>query len=373
MEKHNIVADIKRVAADLGKAPSRDAYVKPGVGKFGMRAIKRCFGSFSAALLAAGFEESTPRTKTVIKKFINSLMKHEERKDLGAKFNAEIMPFAGKYDRKDADICTLMVRADDHAQWVDPFCDWVFWQVAKRLQPDYLIFGGDTNDFWEISAFDKNPRRHMTLQSEINFVKSHFFAKAREVCPKAQVDWLLGNHEWRLFKYLASTAQGLASLDCLQFDKLFELAQYEINLVARPSFLNERRGLDFENYKIYGDGSYVVTHGTSTAKTHSFAELNKWGISGASGHIHHYQVQTVKDLVSQKTWTSLGAMCQLKSGEEYIPDLVRWNQGFLIVHIHRGIPIEEYVKVQGGFAQAGGVYYHRSQMPTAKAGGPPGK
>lgn len=335
------------------------------------RQVKNMFGGYNAALEAAGFEPRMERVRRgpkdpALAQYERQLLGYDVTRAWVQKYQEEILPGVGKYERElpPSGAFTMMIRSDDHAQWCDPFADYLFWDTARRIQPEIIVFDGDTCDFWEVSAHDKNPRRSMTLQSEINYVREHFFRKAREVCPNAQIDWLLGNHEWRLFRYLCTQAPGLASLDCLQFPKLFGLDEFGINLVARPTFLTPRP-TDRENYKIYGKNAFVVTHGISCTRTHAFAELDRYGISGASGHVHHFQVQTRKDLNGDKHWVSMPAMCQLKSGEEYIRDLIRWNQGFLIEHIDGAHAQPEPVLIAGPSAVSAGVRYRRVRPALA--------
>lgn len=66
-----------------------------------------------------------------------------------------------------------------------------------------------------------------------------------------------------------------------------------------------------------------------------------------------------------KTWITNGAMCQLKSGEEYIPDLVNWDQGWTNIHIHNQAVALDYCNLSDDLACIGGVFYKRS----AKRGG----
>lgn len=360
MNKHEIVSDIKRVAADLGRAPTRKEYVRDKLGKYSEHAITKVFETFSQALRASGFDSETKRPDTSYKQYEKQVHKYDLNQKLAKHFDQEITPYIGKYDQGDMKVMSVVVGSDFHSQWTDPYCLEVFIDTCKRIQPSVICLAGDVFDFYQVSAYSKNPRRAMTLQSEINFIKTHIFQPLREHCPESQIDLFIGNHEWRLFNFLCNQAPGLASLDAMQFDQLFELDKYRINLVARKSFLNAKKGQDFENYKVYG-GSFVVTHGTAVGGNPALAELKKWGMSGASGHVHRYQTQTMRDLSGAKSWTSLGCMCALKSGEEYIPDLVRWTQGFLIAHIFDSKVVSEYIDLTQGVAVVGGVYYFKKE------------
>lgn len=54
MKRHDVLRDIRRVAAELERAPSRDEYHREGKGKASEKTIKRLFGGYAAAVEAAG-------------------------------------------------------------------------------------------------------------------------------------------------------------------------------------------------------------------------------------------------------------------------------------------------------------------------------
>lgn len=216
-------------------------------------------------------------------------------------------------------------------------------------------------DFWAISRYDKDPGRALKLQDEIDFVREKIFKRVRKVCPDSQIDFFLGNHEARLFKYLSGEARGLSSLRCLQFHNLFGLEDYKINLVARPSYLTPQVNKHAQNYKIYGD-CFVLSHGESFGKHPAQAELERYNLSGASGHVHRNTVFSKRDLTGVKKWTSLGTMASLKVGDDYIPSISNWQQGYQIEHINLSLKrsVSEYVDYNDGFTHAGGIYYEAS-------------
>lgn len=58
MNKLAILADLKRVAGDLKRAPTRDEYHRGKLGQFSESLVKKIFGTFPAALAAAGLTPS---------------------------------------------------------------------------------------------------------------------------------------------------------------------------------------------------------------------------------------------------------------------------------------------------------------------------
>lgn len=357
-KKHEIVSNIKEVAAELNEIPGRNNYLKHG--KFTMQEILGEFDSFKDAVNAAGLEPVKSKfQKDAEKKLDNRQGKYDDITFMRERFEKELAPSVGKHERsleQNTKVFTIVSCSDLHSQWMDPFCFHVFQDTCKRLKPNVIALVGDICDFYQISSFSKNPRRAMQLQPEINFTKTHVFKKLREGCPDSQIDFFLGNHEWRLFKYLCTEARGLSTLDALKFDKLFDLDYYKINLVARNSFVTPSREKDAANRKVYKD-KFMLTHGTATVKYPAAKEFDNFGMSGASGHVHRYNIFKIRNMYGIHQWTSMGCMCRLEAGDEYVDTMIKWNQGFLITHIYKDFVIQEYVSIRGGFASSAGKYY----------------
>ena len=351
--KHQLVSEIKRLAAELGRTPSRDQFAKhTGIST---HQITSQFGGYVNLIQSAGLTIN-PRTAPP-SSHEKKCNKYQPIRTALRAFDDDIRPWVGKYARKHKGTITVITAADFHGDHVDPFAASVFLDTCKRIQPDAIALAGDIVDFWEVSTYSKDPLRANNLQSEIDHVKD-FLRTLRESCSDSEIDYLWGNHENRLFRYLCGQSDALASLDSLKFPTLFGLDELEINLVANNTFLTQTAGRFDATHKIYGD-AFLVTHGTSTTQNHAKAELTKWNISGASGHVHHYQTQSRRDIQGNKQWTSMGCMCTLDSGKDYIPDLVRWSNGFLITHIDKQRVIMEPINMEDGFTCVAGVYYYR--------------
>jgi hypothetical protein len=233
----------------------------------------------------------------------------------------------------------------------------VFFDFISAAQPELIILGGDILEFYRISFHSKNPNRALNMQEEIDFVIENKLKKIRQLCPKAQIDYHIGNHENRLFRYLCEQAPALSTLRSLQFNQLLQLDDLEINLVARENFIFQARK-DKENYKIYHD-SWAWTHGTDIGTFPAKQELQTYGISGASGHVHRHTFQSRRTLHGYHTWQSLGASCNNTVGAEYMPTMINWDQGFGIVHFHKFGVTQEFVNCTNGFACVGGKFYYK--------------
>jgi len=223
-------------------------------------------------------------------------------------------------------------------------------------QPDIIALNGDIFDLPEFSKFDKDPRA-MKSRERYNFVKSRIFAPLRKACPNAQIDFLMGNHEFRLLRHFADRSPylkiWLSDIMDITFADFFGLEEFEINWTSKldlgcytkSDIQKELR----QNYKYYYDQTYVLSH-----------EPETFGISGSNGHHHTLEMRSFSNTPSsQYTWVQTPGLHKLDA--EYIKGLNKWNLGFLFVTIntlHKSV-IQEPVQVHEDWALVNGVYYSK--------------
>lgn len=275
-------------------------------------------------------------------------------------FKSHVAPWVGKFDKKLKGELTVLVSSDHHARWLDKFSWSVFLDTARRMNPDVIVLNGDVLDCHDLGRFSKDPTAPRDLQGEVNFVRKGMLRPLREACPNAQIDWVEGNHEWRLIKYLSDQAPGLAGLECLEFGPLMGLDEYQVNVVARRGFRREKpRNKDVGNFKIYGDRALIVTHGSQCGSNPAGAELRKWGITGISGHIHRPNVSSTGDLFETRTWTTTGAMCRRELANTYNENPTGWSNGFAYAEISGHRACVTPVVINDGFVSVAGKRYYR--------------
>lgn len=214
----------------------------------------------------------------------------------------------------------IIVLSDVHLPFHAPNAVELAIQVIKVWQPDRVIFNGDIMDFYAVSTHDKNPERLKNggLQTELE-QWYELADKVRSAAPAdCQIDFLPGNHEDRLRRYLwrDSTLHGLQALELPSLLKLgrFGIAfhEHEINLAGGALVVKH--------------GSYVRRYSGMSAKAELEAE--RYSVSGISGHVHrlgHTQVRTRRGIVG---WWEGGCLCDLNP--EYVrnPD---WHHGVTLV------------------------------------------
>jgi len=161
---------------------------------------------------------------------------------------------------------------DEHA----PFQHKKLWQnkinLIKSMKFDKIILGGDFLDCYAISRFDKSPHRAEDLHFELTEAMA-MLKDLRTAAPNAEIIFVKGNHCERLDKLLDTNLRAFRNLPELKLEKLLKLEKYNIRFVN-----------DF--YRV--NKTFIVTHGVACCKQSAKAELEKWGISLAAGHIHRY-------------------------------------------------------------------------------------
>lgn len=187
-----------------------------------------------------------------------------------------------------------------------------------ELQPDFIIYVGDANDFYQISKFDKNPNRIDKLQEDIDDTRA-MFKRHRELAPNAIMKLLDGNHEDRLERYLWTNAPALSSLRCLEIEELFGLKEFEIERIPYEC------GLMINDIFLVIHGTIASVHSGYTAKR----TFEKHGGNGLCGHCHRGGSYLKRNRFGTFGWWEGFCLCRLDPDWIMNPD---WHQGFNLVH-----------------------------------------
>lgn len=340
------------------EAPSgictRDQFRKNS--SFTEHAVKREFGSFSELLRAAALEEGRITASLNSRK---SVLESEVR--FQSYMTEHMLPWAREPFDRDEDHVTMLVASDFHGQYVDTFALQVFIDTIRRVQPTHVVLNGDVVDFEPVNRWTKNPNKLHNLQEEIDFVVDDILTPIREAAPEAEIDLITGNHEYNICRYLAEQAPGLASLRCLSFGELFKLDQLEIGLVFGGNILApatiDKRKQAAQAYRIYYD-TFVVTHGTATGPSAASAELNRFKMSGCSGHLHKQSTAYGSSIDRPSMeWHVLPKMTYDSVAEVYGRGLpMEWHTGFATVDIfpetrtafYQAVPIRNNLCISAG-------------------------
>jgi len=167
-----------------------------------------------------------------------------------------------------------LILSDIHIPYHDQAALSIALSFAKDYDPDHIVLNGDIVDFYGASAYRKDPLRINTLQDELDETKA-FLQLLRSNHPKTKIDYVIGNHEDRIQRFLLDKAPDLCSLECLALDELLSLKELCIKFVDSKAKL--------------ALGELEVTHGTIVRKASSSsakAHYEKYGGSVLIGHVH---------------------------------------------------------------------------------------
>jgi hypothetical protein len=266
--------------------------------------------------------------------------------------------YAGRYKRPvDRRWQTALIGSDIHDMHCDPFWRRTFIDMARRAAPEVIVLNGDIYDLPEFSKHTRDPR-DWTPQDRIRWVWK-FLGDLRAAAPDAEIQFIEGNHEFRLLRHLAEATPAmlvlLADLHGFTVSKLLGLDQFEINLVARSDMtaFNERdiKQQLRRNYTTLWDGALLFGH---------FPEMRNMGVPGASGHHHKHIVWTeYSPKFGPYEWHQIG--CGHRREASYCNG-ERWANGFLLAHCDTQTKRTqfEYVDVSHNAAMIGGKHYVRA-------------
>lgn len=239
---------------------------------------------------------------------------------------------------------TAAVCNDIHYPFHDSRATGLFVDVVTVVQPDHIFINGDAMDFYDLSRFSKDPIRKYKLQEELDLCHQ-FLQELRTACPNAWIDFLEGNHEDRLTRFIRDN-DAISSLRDLSIPRQLGLRELEIS------------------HHPYGEtvwcGDMLVEHGDAVNKHSAYTAknmLDKRGHSGISGHTHRMGIHHKSKTGIVQAWVENGCLCDLSP--EYAKGAPDWQQGFCLVHMWDGKIHFEPIQIhEGECAFAGKIWTH---------------
>ena len=353
--KEDCIEDLRLVqTANRDKFITRNFYRIHGT--YSEKTWNRYFGTMEEFRSQAGLQLS--RTQRHLEKHI---AKHAALDESRKFYRLEIEPWVGKYAKydqyqPDGSMKKIMFAADFHDIDTDLFCLEVFLDTCKVEQPDIISLVGDVFDEYEFSHFDRDPRK-VNLKARMEFVCERIFRRLREACPNAQIDFLIGNHEHRLLKHMASRTENMAALMDLMgigLAQLLGLDKYQINLVSKGNttafIVKEIREEMAKNWKVYFN-CVVANH----------RGYEDFGLTTVGAHTHQPKMSTEVHLLKGPiTILTMGPMCKLDA--DYTETKTNWQNSFCIAYVD---PVHErsqlnHVLFTEPFVNVNGRFYHRN-------------
>ena len=358
--KEHCIEDLRMVQKiNDGSFISRTFYREHG--KYSDSTWNQFFGTFQEFRRQAGLELTRNQHKLE-----REIAKHASTDTYRDFISTELLPCYKKYQKPPtkSKIKRIMVISDVHDHEADDFTLDTFVRECKRKQPDIIALNGDIFDLYEFSRYSKDPREYDIL-GRFQFVWKRIFKALRDACPDAQIDFILGNHEYRLLKLLADATPNirvvLSDILGLSLADIFKVHDYQINMVSKfdlrafnAKAINQELK---QNYQIYYD-CYVICHEP---------DKKLMVMSGTNGHHHRlmHKSDAYPDPTTgqpkQVTWVQTPAAHVKDAG--YLNNMSQWNTGFLevLVNIERKEVIQKIHQTHSDWTVIDGIIYERKE------------
>jgi predicted phosphodiesterase len=236
---------------------------------------------------------------------------------------------------------TAVVLSDLHAPHQDEAALSVALQITAAIGPDAIVLNGDIIDNYQVSNYDRDPRRMTEFDKDLTVARA-CIGRIASCAPDANIYYTEGNHEKRLttFKW---RNPAVSSLQALTVPALLALFEYGVTWVP-------------DSQKLFF-GSWMVIHGNKVAPKGGYTGhrmIERYGKSGVSGHVHRLARVSRKYFDRSMTWIEGGCLCSLEMEYLECPD---WEHGFVVLHRDGGEVWSELVEIKNGKARYGGILY----------------
>lgn len=213
----------------------------------------------------------------------------------------------------------LVVLNDIHVPFHDTDTLSAVYSAMKDMKPDRVVLAGDVCDFYSVSRFDKDPSRRLTLQDEVERVRT-VLGDMRKKFPNAKFTYIPGNHEERLQKYVIRNAPELFWIEQTQLKHMLGLPELDMEFIPRRWWTY--RGVVFSHM------DRANKYGGYTARNIG-SDLGKHVV-----HTHTHKVGHVA--VGDTDFYDNGCLCDLDP--EYLQGPAPWRHAFMVVDYIDNIP-----------------------------------
>lgn len=306
--KKLLCVDLQRIAALPREVfgpgvPRRDRYRQ--LGDYSTSLVDFIYGQWAEFVREAGLAD-TLHTKTVKR----NIARTNRAQNLARYADQHVKPWHGAYPKLNLKKKQLefLTMSDLHSAFCNPFALRVCLDINKRHKPDGVKVNGDLVDFPSLSTHRHFPGHFpMTAKDECRWAREKVLAPLRANNPRADIEFLIGNHDVRLMIALADKGPMFACFDDeIGFAALFGLDEYKIGLCCRSNFLFQtakQRERDIaQNWSIlfneHGHPLFMWVHGFLTGSNSAEKHARQFMIPGTNGHLHSRQVISVGSLAT---------------------------------------------------------------------------
>jgi hypothetical protein len=194
-------------------------------------------------------------------------------------------------------------------------------QVVKLVKPELIVCNGDAVDGDTISRWDPTRGHHkrFSVREELECVKMHLDS-LRKVAGKAQLAFVLGNHDLRLSRFIAVKAVELLDMPFTRLEDWFP--EWPLSWTVE---INSGTA-----------GMTVIRHRNQAGMLHLQAQ--KAGCHYVHGHLHRLNCHTLATFNGYRYSVDTGALADPESdGFDYAEGAAPHCQGFAVLTFSDGI------------------------------------
>lgn len=221
----------------------------------------------------------------------------------------------------------IAVVADTHCPYQDDVAVELTCKIIKDFKPNLGVHLGDGCDFYAVSTFNKNPRRILEFQNELNATYM-VNSKLAQACKKTNWTYLVGNHEVRWSRHVNKYPE-LFSLRELQLEKLLGLDKLGWELA---------NDLQVENV-LFTHGKRVSKHSGRAVMAEMMDRLYQLEVI-VIGHNHRTGQYITSGCGNIIRGYEVGCLCNLRP--DYRP-VNNWSQSVLLMTLDDNIEAEQII------------------------------
>jgi predicted phosphodiesterase len=243
--------------------------------------------------------------------------------------------------RKGSNISVRVIIPDTHGCYIDQAAAQAMLADIRRLKPDSVILLGDHLDcggfLCEHHTWGYVAEGAYRFEDDVR-ATNQFLDALQQAAPAARIEYLEGNHERRIEKWIVTD-----TLRGGQADSAFIASMFSCEIVLHL----EKRGIAFYKQGRFYEGCHVpatikrdnchFTHGQFTGLHAARAHLIKYNTNIWFGHTHRMDTSTKRTVASGPigAWNP-GCMCQLQPLWMH-QNLTDWMHGYGVQLVQAGM------------------------------------
>lgn len=249
----------------------------------------------------------------------------------------------------------VVVFSDLHTEFLDRDAFLTALKFVKLYSPDLLVINGDLVDFYGLSSFDKNPKRKLRLQKELDRVEVVLKLIRDAVGEKCKLVLLAGNHEARLERFICKNPE-LSGLHALELESLLNTKKYNIEFIGVG---NDYWSSETGHYRV---GDMLIMHGDSRLNGASLAKYAGYSAKNTLFNMqnnicigHGHRLALIHHTTPNGIMLGLETGCLCKR-----PGIANWQQGFVSFELYKDKTCNPRIySIQDGMLLVDGVLFNK--------------